>query len=272
MLREQEIIQLTEKTLKRQGLNPKDFRNEFQYQQAIRREEGYKFSLSDYASGLIFSQLSAQRSWSQINELSSEIENIFLNFDFDKLKELAKKPIVLVNKLKKIKAGNIMIKSQMNNLAFNLNKLEKIYDRIENDCPRKMTFEQCKLYSKKYISSLSDYNSPLKLKYIGHALAAEFLKNIGIPVVKVDVHIIRILGKERLEILSFKSDKPTKNEISIAIDEFCDFVKRNSSHVADVIYFDALFWSLGARKYGEICTAKPKCNLCLLKYLCNFSK
>lgn len=57
MTQEQEIIHLTEKTLRKQRFNPDDFRSGFQYSQAIRRREVDEFTKSDYALGLIFSVL-----------------------------------------------------------------------------------------------------------------------------------------------------------------------------------------------------------------------
>ena len=73
MNREKQIVQLTEKMLEKKGIHPSDIKEEFQYKQAIARIKGKQFTLSDYALALIYSQLSAQRPWYQIEKLSEEI-------------------------------------------------------------------------------------------------------------------------------------------------------------------------------------------------------
>ena len=71
--REKQIVQLTERMLENKGIYPTDIKEEFRYKQAIARIKGKQFTLSDYALALIYSQLSAQRPWYQIEKLSEEI-------------------------------------------------------------------------------------------------------------------------------------------------------------------------------------------------------
>ena len=102
--REKQIMQLTEKMLEKKGIHPIDIKDEFQYKQVIARIQCKQFTLSDYALALIFSQLSSQRPWYQIDKLSEKIEAIFANFEYNKLKNLAKNPEKLDKKLREILA------------------------------------------------------------------------------------------------------------------------------------------------------------------------
>ena len=47
---------------------------------------GKKFTLSDHIKGLIYSLLSNQRPWKSIVANMDKIENIFYDFDVDKIK------------------------------------------------------------------------------------------------------------------------------------------------------------------------------------------
>ena len=160
----------------------------------------------------------------------------------------------------------------MKELSHNLTILEKLFEYIESDYPQKISFNQILQYNEKYIEMISHPESQYKLRFVEQALAAEFLKNIGIPTVKPDIHILRILGKKRLAILSVEKTQLSRRETQRVIREFHLFVQRLTGNVADIIYYDALFWNLGAKEKGEICTENPKCNICLLTDLCNISE
>ena len=89
---------------------------------------------------------------------------------------------------------------------------------------------------------------------------------------QLDVHILRILGKNRLAILSIEKTQLSRKEIQKVLKEFHMFVQRLTGNVADIIYFDALFWKFGAKKEAEICTGTPHCDACLLAKICNYHK
>ena len=272
MSREEEIIHLAEKTLEKEGFKSSKLRSEFQYLEAVERINGKKFTLDNYIEALIFSQLSFRRKWKQIDKLRDEIGEIFENFNFKKVKNLANNPTKLINAIKRISAGNFHIHSQMNALEDNLVVLEKLYDYIESDYEKEVTIKQIHKYTIKYVEFISKPRSEFKLNYVGPALAAEFLKNIGIPVAKPDVHILRMLGKKRLGILSIDDDKCTDKEKIDSLIEFYSFVQKMTTNTEEVIYYDSLFWSFGAEEYGEICTENPRCEICLLTDLCKFKK
>ena len=59
------------------------------------------------------------------------------------------------------------------------------------------------------IAKLISTPSPYKLRYVGPALALEYLRNVGIRAGKPDVHVLRILGGERL---GYIRGRPTEQE------------------------------------------------------------
>jgi thermostable 8-oxoguanine DNA glycosylase len=91
-----------------------------------------------------------------------------------------------------------------------------------------------------------------KLKYVGYALAWEFLRNMGIDGAKPDLHMRRILGGDRLGYAS--TPIATEKE---AIEIFDD-ISRNTKYLKS--YIDIVLWSYCADGYGEVCTAEPKCH------------
>ncbi len=109
------------------------------------------------------------------------------------------------------------------------------------------------------IKLLADSKSTYKLKYSGVTLVCEYLRNVGIDVIKPDVHIKRILGTERLNIIKRKSD--------YAVIAEC---KKLSDKIGiSQVKMDYLLWNYCSKGYGEICTAKPKCEKCVIKEYCN---
>lgn len=92
-------------------------------------------------------------------------------------------------------------------------------------------------------------------------MALEYLKNVGIDACKPDLHLRRILNRDRLNYI----DHFIENEqISEIVAELA--MEANVS----VIYLDNLLWLLCAENYGNICRKIPKCQLCELKVYCNY--
>ena len=184
------------------------------------------------------------------------------------VKKMSKKPEEIVENITNNKAGNLSINAQMQALSHNLEQLEKIHTEIETDYTIKSVMKEKLEKTEKYIKMISNSGSKYKLIQIGEALAGEFMKNIGIPSVKPDLHILRILGSERLGVLSY----PNKTSNKIAINEFHTNVMSISNDITDVVYYDSLFWVFGASKKVEICTKTPNCHKCLLINECNYIK
>lgn len=98
--------------------------------------------------------------------------------------------------------------------------------------------------------------------FLGYALAWEFLRNIGIDGTKPDLHMRRILGNDRLGY----SDYDVATEIEVIT--IFDSISKNTGCLKS--YLDIALWSYCADGYGEICTASPKCKLCVIREFCNY--
>lgn len=224
-----------------------------QLEYAEKRDKGYEFTFDEHLKALIYAMLSNRRRWIDIADNIPQIDEIFLHYDSEKLAEC--KPEVLVKKIREIKCGNMSINKQISSLPHNIKQFRKIENKfgtldafVTHDSPSKV------------VKILSDYNSEYKIKQMADALALEYLKNVGIRGMKPDVHLLRICGPERLDMITAKdTDK--------RLEEFKNFAE--SVNVSET-YLDNLIWIFGAKGYGEICTANPHCEKCELTNYCNY--
>lgn len=217
------------------------------------RNNGKCFSFQEHLKGFVYAQLSALVSWKNIKAHHTELDSLFCNFEKDRLKEIA--PEILIEKIRELKCYNpYTTKNQMTFLKNNIETFEKIEDKyssldkfITHSTPANI------------VKLLADSNSTYKLKYAGVALVCEYLRNVGIDIVKPDVHIKRIVGADRLNLIQSKSDYRI-------IEEF----RRLSADIGiSQVKMDYLLWNYCSKGYGEICTAKPKCYECVIKEYCN---
>ena len=217
------------------------------------RNNGKCFSFQEHLKGFVYAQLSALVSWKNIKAHHTELDSLFCNFEKDRLKEIA--PEILIEKIRELKCYSpYTTKNQMTFLKNNIETFEKIEDKygsldkfITHSTPANI------------VKLLADSNSTYKLKYAGVALVCEYLRNVGIDIVKPDVHIKRIVGADRLNLILSKSDYRI-------IEEF----RRLSADIGiSQVKMDYLLWNYCSKGYGEICTAKPKCSECVIKEYCN---
>lgn len=217
------------------------------------RKNGKLFTFREHLKGFIYAQLSALVSWKKIKSNLDNIDNIFCQFDKNKLKQKPAKD--LIAELTKIKCNDpYTTKNQMYSLKTNIEtfeRIEKYFNSMENFITHQPPIETVKL--------LADTNSTYKLKYSGIALVCEYLRNVGIDIVKPDIHLKRILGVERLNLVSSKSDYT----ILAKCKELSEKIGINQ------IKMDYLLWNYCAKGYGEICTKKPKCEKCVINEFCN---
>jgi endonuclease III len=153
-----------------------------------RRAAGERFSLSEHLEGIVFSLLSSQRPWEPIEQNREKINAIFKDFDVEYIKNI--NPDVIVDQIKAIKCGNRGIRAQMYGLKDDIDLLEKIadeYGSVDAFYDTKSVGELTEL--------LSNSKSPYKMKGMGVALAALYLKNMGILTEKPDTHTRRIIGQ-----------------------------------------------------------------------------
>jgi hypothetical protein len=235
-------------TLTREGVDYEVITQEFGMVYAYeRRERGERFSLRDHVRGLLLSQLSNNRPWGAIASNRARIDEIFLDYDPEALK--AADPEELVAAIKAIRCGNRAIVQQLTGLRQNIETFERTGDIDAYVVSR----------SPKAIAREFATGKKFKLIQVGYALALEYLRNVGINAVKPDVHICRMIGPERL---GLTEKTPTPAEAYEAL------MKWSEENGDNPVYVDSLLWLFAAKDYGAICTADPRCDVCLVS-ACN---
>lgn len=220
------------------------------------RKNGKKFKMSDHIRGLIYAQLSNQRKWSYVEPHLDEIDKIFFEYDIDKIKQ---HPGEYFNKkISAIKCSNRGFSRAMEGLNDNLatfENLQKKYGSVDKFVTSKPAYEIVEL--------LSQSGSEYKLKMVGEALAWEYLRNVGIDGAKPDVHMRRFLGADRM---GTGSHSPASTE------EVYNQVKDLSETTGiSMTSIDTIIWCYCADDYGEICTASPNCQDCVIRTKCSYN-
>lgn len=264
------VQSLVQQTLERKKLNYGEIIDSFGQVSAVgKRVSGKRFELRDHIKGLVYSLLSNSRPWKTIEPNLSQIDEIFLQYNPEKLESADSSKIV--SEIRAIKCGNRDIKRQIESLPHNIQVLRTIQSEIEDEFFKYTGLEDNGTKVDELVRRITKDNSRDKLKQVGTALAMEYLRNIGIRGMKPDRHLLRICGRERLGILTGVDENTTNQQKLLeAQKEFIEFAKQISNEPEQITYLDNLFWLFGADKYGAICTAKPKCNECLLKGECNY--
>lgn len=217
------------------------------------RINGCKFTFEDNVKGMIYAQLSNQTKWINIAPKLAQIDELF--FHYDKAKIRCKPASYFYDGIFNLKCGNIATKKQMISLNDNILMLEK----IELDFGELDNFYLA-LPANEIVKLLSNTNSKYKLKYIGYALAWEFLRNVGVDGAKPDLHMRRIFGERRLGYSIYPI--ATEDEVIKVVDQ----ISLDTGYLKS--YIDILLWSYCADGYGEVCKANPKCHKCVIKEYC----
>ncbi len=210
-----------------------------------KRKNKVDFSLTEHVKAMVYSMLSNNRPWDGIAKNSEKIDAIFQNFNIDYL--LTASPEELEQKLKEIKCGNRQIKNQMLNLSGNIKTLQRIasdFGAIDN------YYNSTDVNT--LIKSLSDSRKKYKLKWMGVALVCEYLKGVGIDIIKPDQHVCRIIGR-----LGYSKHNPA------TIQEALDVCKAIADEYnLPQVVVDTVFWQYCAKDKFEICSDTPKCKYC----------
>lgn len=210
-----------------------------------KRKNKVDFSLTEHVKAMVYSMLSNNRPWDGIAKNSEKIDAIFQNFNIDYL--LTASPEELEQKLKEIKCGNRQIKNQMLNLSGNIKTLQRIasdFGTIDN------YYNSTDVNT--LIKSLSDSRKKYKLKWMGVALVCEYLKGVGIDIIKPDQHVCRIIGR-----LGYSKHNPA------TIQEALDVCKAIADEYnLPQVVVDTVFWQYCAKDKFEICSDTPKCKYC----------
>lgn len=206
-----------------------------------------QLTLQDHVQAMIYAELSNNRPWQRIQDNidNGNIPEIFFQFDIEQLKNAD--PGQLTKNLQAISCGNRQIKRQMNTLKDNIEVLQRIdrdHGSIHHYFKTKNPHELVKEFSIFY--------SKNKLKYMGVALVCEYLKGVGIGVVKPDIHLRRIVGR-----LGYASKETADEWETIYI---CDeIVKEYHLPHYEV---DSILWQYCADKKFEVCGVNRHCQKC----------
>ena len=225
-----------------------DFKKGYQstYSNVMNRINGKGFTFKEHLSTLIFAQLSNQRPWKHIEDNRDKLNKIFHDFDINYLKNAD--PKQLTSEIISLKCGNRQIRKQMENLKVNIETLERIQKDFES--------------IDEYYSSASPYEiinslsgGKYKIKQMGMPLVSEYLKGVGVDVIKPDVHVCRILGR-----LGYTKHNPATIEEAYTA---CENIAKEYGMLN--IEVDSILWQFCANGYFEQCTSKPNCSKCLVK-------
>lgn len=223
-----------------------------------KRAEGYTFTDKEHLQNLIYAFLTAQRPWKPIVPHLSEIDEIFCNYDFAEIKKQDYHKFL--DDILAIKCGNRQLAAQMKALHGNIRTLETII-RDYGSLDSFIMSDRPDIIVKKLTDSGSEY----KIKQLGESLAMEYLKNIGIDVVKPDVHLRRFLGKARM-------GADTKNDVASVPEVLAQVDKLAEETGLTRIEIDSLIWLFCSSGNGEICAASPRCDECVISEHCHNSK
>ncbi len=235
-----EQIEQVKKTLHKEGV---DFENDGIIQKVEERKNGKKYSFSEHLRGLIFSLLSSQRPWKQIEDNVDEIDKIFHDYDPDYLRSKDSSDEI-VTRIKEMKCGNRNIIAQVESLPNNVD----VFYEIEAEHQSLDNFLDGKGGTPYEVAQELASGKKFKLKQVGLALALEYLRNVGIDTVKPDLHICRIIGPERLDFV-IEDRKPSPEKAFKIMMDVADQLRVSPA------YLDSLLWLFGS----NICGGNPEC-------------
>ena len=232
--------------------------NCLQYNDAINvmvaeRKAGKEFSFSEHIAALVYAQLTNQTKWSRIVPHLPEIDALFFHYDPQEIKRHPGS--YFADGIFALKCGNISTKAQMNNLHKNIAIMETIVadygsmDAFVTSAP-----------AQQIVTALSAGKSTYKMAMLGEALAWEYIRNVGIDGCKPDTHLRRFLGEDRMG----------DNAGAIAsVEETVQQVELLSAETGlPLSTIDNIIWSFCADGYGEVCTADPHCERCVVRHNC----
>lgn len=215
------------------------------------RQQGKVFSFEEHLRGLIYAQLSAHAQWHHIAPKLPQVDVLFFHYDVPAV--LAQEGSYFTAGLKQLSCASQCTNRQMNHLKENIAILQKIISEYGSmdvyvisappeDIVRDLSAGEHKLYG------------------IGPALAWEYLRNVGIDGVKPDIHVCRFLGASRMG-ESDQEQAPPAEAVAI--------VRKMSEQLhLPMVEIDSILWSYCASHYGEICTATPRCDACVVRKFC----
>ena len=215
------------------------------------RQQGKVFSFREHLRGLLYAQLSAHTQWHRVAPKLPRVDELF--FQYDEQAILARESSYFTAGLKQLSCASQCTNRQMKHLGENIEKLRRIADEYGS-----MDAYVTSAPPEEIVRDLAA--GPHKLYGIGPALAWEYLRNVGIDGVKPDIHVCRFLGADRMG---------ESEQEQAAPDEAVAIVHKMSEQLhLPMVEIDSILWSYCASHYGEICTATPHCEACVVRGFC----
>lgn len=221
------------------------------------RAAGKSFTFSEHLQAVIYSLLSAQTVWANVERNLKNIDALFFNYVPDVI--LTNDYTYYVNGLHRLGCGSRLTNNQMKalpDIIATMRRIERDYGGLDNFVTSKP--------AKDIVRMISSSGSKYKIKQFGPALSWEYLRNIGVDGAKPDIHMKRILGRNRLGVS--RADNASDDEV---IDTIAGLSKDTGLWMAQIDY---LFWAYCATDKGEICTANPACSRCVIRDYCNHNR
>lgn len=211
-----------------------------------RYKAGKKFTKRDHCQALLLSVLSANRPWIGIHNHLADLYKVFNGYDPDYLRTA--NPYMLMQEVCSYDCGNRRIAKQMEEIAYNVSILDEI-EKVMGDVDVPMQLAADNL--KKVLWVYSDKGSRFKFKGVAIALAAQYMKNLGVDLVKPDVHLRRII--QRFGWTAWLPDEMETIDICQKVAKYFDITQTEVG---------TILWQYCAVGYIEMCGANPVCDLC----------
>jgi len=185
-----------------------------------------------------------------------EIKKAFSNYDINKVSQYTYEDL----------------KKMMNNPKLIRNKI-KLKACIENAKIMKEISAKCGSFGEYLDKNKGDFKKwkeelIKRFNYLGNILVLDYLRDVGIDVIKPDVHVVRVM--HRLGLID--SERMSPENIDKVV-EVADKLSRLTGEKLSVI--DAIFWMYGGSGDNHVRKAicsknKPLCNECPLTEYCVF--
>lgn len=240
-----------------------------------RKNPDFILGIEGHIKAMVYALLTNQRSWYLIKPHLKGIDSLFNGYNPKVIySKLAGDPDYYVKGIKSLKCGNKAVNEQFSaeNLRYNIElfkAIEKDFKNIDSFMVPKDAYDNFGSYNQQYsaiIQKISGYYSKYKFRWFGRAIAAEYLRNIGVPDTKPDTHIRRFYSSTRMGDINNQKCEATINEAISDITAAAQAAGMTRNEADNII------WSYCAEGFGEICTLNPKCKDCVISCLCEYPK
>jgi hypothetical protein len=217
------------------------------------RAAGRPFPIQAHLRALILAWLTGRRPWARIGDHLDELDRIFRGYEPRKLARLDAG--VVAQRICSLHCGNRGIHAQLGALPWNLKQLKRIErdfgsldDFVESDDPLVVA------------RLLSRPSSPYKLEQVGLPIALEYLRSVGVDLVKPTALVRHALGPQRLGLHA--GGPHAKRDAFAAVRALAEGAGTSATEV------DSLLWLFCAPDQAAVCGGEPDCEDCRLAKSC----